>query len=101
MRYDTIDAVYIYLNLEQYRYKCIDERSKVWYLIVGIESVELNSGKSTILVFAPYRQDYDASVILYKYYIKQAKDMNIELNISGVGTGDGESSAKGTLTGKI
>ena len=88
-------------NLEQNGYKGIDDRSKVWYLIAGIKSSALNSFKAKILASAPYRQDYDASVILYNDYIKQAQDTNVELNISGVGTGASESSGEGAFTGKI
>ena len=49
----------------------------------------------------PYRQDYYASLIRYKNYIRKAQDKNIELNFAGVDTGAGEASGKGTFTGKI
>ena len=88
-------------NLEEHGYKGIDESSKVWYLIAGIKSGALNSVKDEIFAPAPYCQDYDASVILYKDYIKQAQDTSVELYISGVGTGSGESSDEGTFTGNI
>ena len=87
--------------MEEHGYKGINERSKIWYLIAGIKYGALNSVKATILASAPYRQEYDASAILYKDYIKQAQDTNFKLNISGIGTGSGESSGKGTFTGKI
>ena len=74
---------------------------KVWYLIAGIKYGALKSVKATILESAPYRQGYDASLILYKDYIKQTQDKNVELNILGVGTGAGESSVEGTFTGNI
>ena len=48
-----------------------------------------------------YLQGYDASVIIDKDYIKQAQDTNVELNISGFGTGAGDSSGKVTLNGNI
>ena len=88
-------------NLEEHGYKVINERLKVRYLIACIKYGALNSAKAKILASAPYRQDYDASVILYKYYIKQAQDTNSKLNISGVGTGAGESPGEGAFTGKI
>ena len=37
--------------------------------------------------------------ILYKDYIKQAQDNNVELNISGVVTISSESSGEGTFPG--
>ena len=40
-------------------------------------------------------------MILYKDYINQAQDTNVEFNISGVGTGARESSGEGTFTGEI
>ena len=40
-------------------------------------------------------------MILYNYYIKKAQNTNIELNISGVGTGASDSSGKGIFTGNI
>ena len=85
----------------EHGYKGIDECSKVQYLIAGIKYGALNSGKATILVSAPYQQDYYASVILYKDYIKQAQYMNVDLDISGVGTGASKSSGEGTFTGVI
>ena len=77
-------------------YKSIDERLKYRYLIAGIKSGALNSVKSTILVSAPYRQDYDASVILYRYYINQAQDVNVGLNIPGVGNVSMSNQVRGT-----
>ena len=77
-------------NLEQHGYKIIDDHLKVQLLLAGIKYGSLKSVKSTILASAPYRQDYDVSVILYKYYIKQAQDTNTELNILGVGTRSGD-----------
>ena len=88
-------------NLEEHGYKGINERLKVQYLIAGTKSVELNSVKAKILAYAPYCQDYDASVILYKDYIKQAQDTSVELDISGVRTGASESSGDREFTGKI
>ena len=88
-------------NLEEHVYKGIDERLKDRYLLVGIKYGALNSVKSKILAYKIYCQDYDASVILYTYYIKQAQDTNVELNISGVATGADESSVEGTFTGNI
>ena len=87
--------------MKEHGYKGIDERSKVWYPIAGIKSGALNSVNTTILASAPFYQDYDTSVIIYKYYINKAQDTNIELNISGVGTGSGESSGEGTFIGNI
>ena len=40
-------------------------------------------------------------MILYKDYIKQAQDTNVELNISGVSTRAGELSGEGAFTGNI
>ena len=40
-------------------------------------------------------------MIIYKDYIKQAQDTNVELNISGFGTGAGDSSGKVTFNGNI
>ena len=77
-------------KLEGHGYKGIVEHSKVWYLSTGIKYGTLKSVKAIILASAPYRQDYDVSVILYKYYIKQAQDTNTELNILGVGTRSGD-----------
>ena len=88
-------------HLEEHGYKVIDELLKVWYIIAGIKSGALKSFKATILASAPYCQDYDASVIIYKDYIKQEQDTNAELNISGVGTRTGESSGEETFTGNI
>ena len=88
-------------KLEEHGYKDINEPSKVRWLIVGIKSSTLNYVKYKILASAPYYQNYDASVVLYKDYIKQLKDVNIELNISGVSTEASESSGEGTFTGKI
>ena len=68
-------------NLEEHGYKGIDERLKVRYLIAGIKYGALKSVKAKILASAPYYQDYDASVIIFKDYIKQAKDTNVGLNI--------------------
>ena len=77
-------------HLEEHAYKVIDELLKFWYIIAGIKSGALKSFKATILASAPYCQDYDASVIIYKDYIKQEQDTNAELNISGVGTRSGD-----------
>ena len=85
----------------EHGYKGIDECSKVQYLIAGIKYGALKSVKATILESAPYCQGYDASLILYKDYIKQTQDKNVELNILGVGTGACESSVEGTFTGNI
>ena len=67
----------IFENLEDHGYKGIDERLKVRYLIAGIKYGALNSVKAKILTCAPYLQNYDASVIIYKDYTKQAQDKNI------------------------
>ena len=88
-------------NLEQHGYKIIDDHLKVQLLLAGIKYGSLKSVKSTILASAPYRQDYDANVIIYKDYIKQAQNTNVEFNISGYGNGAGESSGKGIFTGNI
>ena len=68
-------------NLEEHGYKGIDERSNFWYLIEGIKPGALNAVNATILTSAPYCQYYDASLIIYKDYINQAQDTNVELNI--------------------
>ena len=88
-------------NLEENGYIGINERSKVWYLIAGIKYGALNSVNTTALASSPLCQDFDACMTLYRDYIKQAQDMKVELNISGVGTKDSESSGKGDLTGEI
>ena len=88
-------------NLEEHGYKVINECLKFWYLIAGIKYGALNSVKTIILSTSLYCKEFDASVTLYQYYIKQAQDMNVELNISGVGTKYGDSLGKETLTGDI
>ena len=87
--------------MEEHGYKDIDERLKVHYLIAGIKYSSLNSIKTQILDYAPYRQDFDVIVTLYKDYIRKAHDTNVELNISGVGNKYSESLGKGSLTGNI
>ena len=79
----------------------IDDRSKFWYLIVSIKYGTLNSVNNKIFSSIPYRQEFDASVTLYKGYINQSQDTNVELNISGVGTGSCGSSGEETFTGDI
>ena len=71
------------------------------HTITGIKYGALNSIKTTILETAPYLKDFDTSGTLYKDYIKQSQDMNIELNTSVVVTKSGDSSGKGNLTGDI
>ena len=87
--------------MEKHGYKVINECLKVWYVIAVIKYGAFKYINTTILADSPYCQDFDASVILYKYYITQSKDMNVELNILGVGTKDSDSSGKGNLTGDI
>ena len=52
-------------------------------------------------MYAPYCQYYDVIGILYKDYIKQAQDNNVDLNISGFVTRASESSGEGTFPGNI
>ena len=101
VRYDKDGDAYHYKFLEEHAYKSINERSKVRYLISGIKYGALNYVKATILASKPYIQYYDASVILYKDYIKKEQDTNAKLYISGVGTRASELSGEGTFTDKI
>ena len=88
-------------NLEENGYRGINERSKFWYLIAGIKSSTLNFVNTTALAYSPYCQDFDACVALYKDYIKQAQDIKVEFNISGIGIKASESPGKENLTDDI
>ena len=64
----------ILTNLVEHGYSRINERSKVRHLLDGIKTDKLDSVKTRIFSDEVLRNDFDASVSLFKDFIKQAGD---------------------------
>ena len=88
---------YVRLHVEQHTilqgltvhgYAGIDPRSKVRYLLSGIQTRDLDVTKNQILASEELRKDFDKSVNLIKDYLKQCLSSKgqDERYISGVGT---------------
>ena len=77
----------ILTELKDHGYSGIDERSKVRYLLDGINTTTLDSVKTQILASTDLRNDFTASVNLFQDFLKQtktAKDPRTS-NVSSVG----------------
>ena len=79
----------ILTNLVEHGYSGIDERSKVRHLLDGIKTDKLDSVRTRIFSDEILQNDFDASVSLFKDFIKQAGDKGSQtLNISSLKEGD-------------
>lgn len=75
-------------GLVQYGHSGIDQRSRVRHLNAGIKTNALDVPKAQIIASATLRNDFDASVSLYKDFIKQnlSQQASGTLNVSSIRT---------------
>jgi hypothetical protein len=70
--------------LKDYGYAVIDDSSKVYHLLKGIKTTELDVCKTQVMASTSLRDDFASTVKLYSTFIKQMKAENPQLNVSEV-----------------
>ena len=99
-----VDQHAILTGIVEHGYSGIDDRSKVRHLMDGIKTKVMDPVKTQIMASASLRNDFDACVNLYKYFIEQSNDLGVrDANISSVqsdknGASSGSGSARGSGT---
>jgi hypothetical protein len=70
--------------LKDYGYAGIDDSSKVHHLLKGINTTELDVGKTQVMASPSLRDDFVATVELYPTFIKKMNAEHHQLNVSEV-----------------
>jgi 5-keto 4-deoxyuronate isomerase len=71
-------------GLKDYGYADIDDSSKVFHLLKGIKTTELDVCKTQVMASPSLRDDFASTVELYFTFIKKMKADNLQLNVSKV-----------------
>jgi hypothetical protein len=82
-------------NLKSHGHAGVDESSKVWRLNAGIKTNKINAWKAQIMSSRSPQDDFHDAVRLHQDFVVQMRPANDndELNVSGLGEGDGEAGA--------
>ena len=104
-----VDQHAILTGLVEHGYSGIDDRYKVRHLIAGVKTKVLDPVKTQIMASAALRNDFDACVNLYKYFIEQSDDLGVrdanilsfQSNKNGASSGSGSARGSGTNHDKV
>ena len=72
-----VDQHAILTGLVKHGYFGINDRSKVRHLMAGIKTKVLDPVKTQIMASAALRNDFDACINLYKYFIEQSDNLGV------------------------
>ena len=93
----------ILTELKDHGYSGIDERSKVRYLLEGINTTALDTVKTQILSSADLRNDFGAAVNLFQDFLKQTKTTKDPRtsNVSSIGRTTHSKSGKNNNSSEV
>ena len=88
------------MGLEGHDYSGIDDRSKVSYLIDGINNDKIEVVKTQVIISTSLRQDFTGVCSLFSDYINECEGTNHPVrNISEVSSGSGLRGRVGRVIG--
>ena len=88
-------------GLTKYGCSGIDDGSKVYYLLGGIKTKDLDPAKVQIMASPGLRQDYEGCVNLYQDYIAQHDPAQRDYNVSQVGSSKKDGGGKCRGGGRV